>query len=41
MGIDCPMNISGNYYLQTNMKVPHSKGMNGIIYEPVVEEKVK
>jgi hypothetical protein len=32
MGIDCPMNISGDYYLQTNGDEPYCKGISGISY---------
>lgn len=34
MGIDCPMDASGDYYLQTNGEQPFSKGMAGAEYEP-------
>lgn len=34
MGIDCPMDASGDYYLQTNGEQPFSKGMAGAAYEP-------
>lgn len=34
MGIDCPFDASGNYYLQTNGERPFSKGMTGITYVP-------
>lgn len=33
MGIDCPLDVSGDYYLQTNGETPFSKGMAGISYE--------
>lgn len=33
MGIDCPMDASGDYYLQTNGETPYNKGMAGIVYE--------
>lgn len=33
MGIDCPMNASGDYYLQTNGETPFCKGMEGTAYE--------
>lgn len=34
MGIDCPMNATGNCFLQTNAETPYSRGMQGIIYDP-------
>lgn len=33
MGIDCPTNVRGDYFLQTNGEEPYSKGMNGISFE--------
>ncbi|CRL04727.1 CLUMA_CG017787, isoform A [Clunio marinus] len=33
MGIDCPLNASGDYFLQTNGETPFSKGMTGTVYE--------
>lgn len=41
MGIDCPMGLSGNYYLQTNTESPYSRGSRGIIFEKMDEEKSK
>lgn len=32
MGIDCQMNVRGDYFLQTNGEEPFSKGMTGITY---------
>jgi Lipase len=37
MGIDCPMNISGDYYLQTNGNSPYSKGTLGTSYTQKVK----
>ncbi|KAG5684759.1 hypothetical protein PVAND_013973 [Polypedilum vanderplanki] len=37
MGIDCPMNVCGDYYLQTNGDLPYSKGQSGITYVPKVK----
>lgn len=33
MGINCPTNVSGNYYLQTNAEQPFAKGLEGITYQ--------
>lgn len=33
MGINCPTNVSGNYYLQTNTEQPFAKGLEGITYQ--------
>lgn len=33
MGIDCPMDVSGDYYLQTNGEVPYSRGLEGTVYD--------
>lgn len=33
MGIDCPMDASGDYFLQTNGEIPFSKGTAGTAYE--------
>lgn len=33
MGIDCPADATGDYYLQTNGEPPYSKGTTGIAYE--------
>lgn len=38
MGIDCAMDATGDYYLQTNGEAPYSKGMAGTAYE---SKKVK
>lgn len=32
MGIDCPVKISGDYYLQTNGATPFARGIQGIFY---------
>lgn len=32
MGIDCQMNVKGDYFLQTNAQEPFSKGMIGTTY---------
>jgi hypothetical protein len=33
MGIDCPLNASGDYYLQTTAESPYSKGAAGTAYD--------
>lgn len=33
MGIDCSMDATGDYFLQTNGETPFSKGMAGTVYE--------
>lgn len=38
MGIDCAMDVAGDYFLQTNGERPFSKGMSGSVYE---ERKAK
>jgi pimeloyl-ACP methyl ester carboxylesterase len=35
MGIDCPTDVKGDYYLQTNGESPYSKGNPGIAYIPI------
>ncbi|KAG5669188.1 hypothetical protein PVAND_017082 [Polypedilum vanderplanki] len=32
MGIDCPTNVFGDYYLETNADTPYAKGLNGVKY---------
>jgi hypothetical protein len=41
MGIDCPMNVSGDYYLQTHGTAPYSKGSSGTVYAPKVKNQSK
>jgi hypothetical protein len=33
MGIECPKDARGNFYLQTNDEVPFSRGKEGIVYQ--------
>lgn len=39
MGIDCPMNVSGDYFLQTNGDEPYCKGTAGTKYAPKVKNR--
>ncbi|XP_055376067.1 lipase member H-A-like [Condylostylus longicornis] len=41
MGINCPKNISGKYYLQTNPKSPFARGLDGAIYNNKLQNKIK
>ncbi|XP_055376343.1 lipase member I [Condylostylus longicornis] len=41
MGEDCPLNITGDYYLQTNGETPFAKGLSGTKYIDKENEDAK
>lgn len=39
MGLNCPRDATGNYFLQTNEKAPFARGKAGTVYESNIKAK--